>query len=300
MDITENQQVVQSIRQAIDHTQFQIMASTLGLTESEAQQLFQPADFQRISLDEGARSEEEIMQSTALVYIMLFVIYFTVLIYGNMVAMEVAKEKSSRVMEILISSVNPIYQMFGKILGISLLGILQIAIFISIGVVSVLLGAETMGYGFLSIDLSELPFSTVFAAVIFFILGYLFYATIAAMLGSLISRVEELNTILLPMTLMIVAAFMIAMFGLTQPNATFVVITSFIPLFIPMIMFLRVGVGDPALWEVLLGSGLLVASIILVAFLAARVYKGGVLMYGKEAKLKDITKAISIHKNTPS
>lgn len=287
--------LIGQIEQALNQVQFRFKATQLGLSEQEAGQLFQPMHLERTPLSESAKSEEEIIHSTVLVYILLFAIYFAILMFGNMVAMEVIKEKSSRVMEILVSSVNPIAQMFGKILGIAMLGILQFTIYIVIGAIAMQFGDKEVSLGDMTIDFSTLPISTVVYAVVFFILAYLFYATIAAMLASLVSQVEDMQ-IITPLNIVIIVAFMIAMFGLSKPDAPFIVVTSFIPVFTPMIMFLRIGVGDPALWEILLSIGLLIASIIVMAVFAAKVYRGGVLMYTNGASIKDLKKALSLHK----
>lgn len=284
------------LEQALNQVQFRAIAGSIGLTDLQAAQLFKTVSLDRVPLSENAKSEEELVQSVVLVYILLFAIYFAVMMFGNMIAMEVAKEKSSRVMEILISSVHPIVQLFGKIVGIALLGIFQLGIFIFAGYLSMQFGSKMVDFGDIQVDFSNLPTSTVVYAIIFFILGYFLFATLAAMLGSIVSRIEELQQMLAPMTLLIVAAFMIAMLGLTSPDAMHIKITSFIPFFTPMIMFLRIGVSDPALWEILLSIGLLIATIILVAYFAAKVYRGGVLMYGKSASLKDLKKAMTVHK----
>ncbi len=289
--------VPRKLEQVINQVQFRMKASTLGLTVDQAAQLFKPMTIIKIPLAKDAKSEEEIVQSQVLVYILLFAIYFGVLMYGNLVATEVAKEKSSRVMEILVSSVNPIKQMFGKILGIALLGIFQTAIFIIIGYISMKFGNKTVDFGNMKVDFSNIPVETIIFAVIFYILGYLLFATIAATLGSLVSRVEDLQQSLTPLNLVIVIAFMIAMFGLTKPDAMFVVVSSYIPIFTPIIMFLRIGVGNPALWEIFITIGLLILTIIGVALLAAKVYRGGVLMYGKGTSFKNMKQAIHLHKN---
>lgn len=289
--------VVRKIEQGLNQVQFEIRASTVGLTVEQAGMLFQPVQIEKIPLNPEAKSEEEVIQSIALVYILLFAIYFGVLMYGNLVATEIAKEKSSRVMEILVSSVNPIAQMFGKILGMALLGLTQAAVFGLTAYLSLKMGDKKINFDGLSVDFSEIPTSTVVYAIVFFFLGYLLYATIAAMLGSLVSRIEDLQQAIGPLNLIIVAAFMIAMFGLNSPDNSLVVVSSFIPLFTPMIMFLRVGVGNPATWEVVLSIGLLIVSIILLGILAAKVYRGGVLMYGKGATFKNIKKALTINDN---
>jgi ABC-2 type transport system permease protein len=290
-----NSGLISQLEQALNQVQFRMKATNLGLSEQEANQLFQPMSLERIPLSETAKSEEEIIHSTVLVYILLFAIYFAIMMFGNMVAMEVIKEKSSRVMEILVSSVHPIAQMFGKILGIAMLGILQFSIYIAIGAIAMQFGDKAVSLGDMTIDFSTLPISTVVYAVVFFILAYLLYATIAAMLASLVSQVEDMQ-IITPLNIVIIAAFMIAMFGLSKPEAPFIIVTSFIPVFTPMIMFLRIGIADPALWEILLSIGLLIASIIAMAIFAAKVYRGGVLMYNNGASLKDLKKAISLHK----
>ncbi len=142
----------------------------------------------------------------------------------------------------------------------------------------------------------NVPLSTIIYAVVFFILGYFLYATLAALLGSLVSRIEDVQQMITPMTFLVVAGFMIAMFGLNQPDITFITITSYIPFFTPMLMFMRVGMLTLPAWEPILGIVILVISIIILAIFGAKVYQGGVLMYGKSNSFKDITKALQLTK----
>ncbi len=143
----------------------------------------------------------------------------------------------------------------------------------------------------------DIPLPTIIYAVIFFFLGYFLYATLAAFLGSLVSRIEDVQQMITPMTLLVVAGFMIAMFGLGTPDSPFITITSYIPFFTPMIMFLRVGMLTIPVWEAVLGISILVATIAILAIFGARVYRGGVLMYGKSNSFKDIKKALQLTKN---
>ena len=138
--------------------------------------------------------------------------------------------------------------------------------------------------------------STIVYAVIFALLGYLFYAVMAAFLGSLVSRVEDIQPMITPMTMLVVVAFVISMFGLGNPDTILIQICSFIPPFTPLIMFLRVGMLDVPFWEVGLSLILLLASIILLAVLGAKIYRGGVLMYGKGTSLKDLKHALTLGK----
>jgi ABC-2 type transport system permease protein len=218
--------------------------------------------------------------------------------YANMIAMEVATEKSSRVMEILISSVSPIKQMFAKILGIGLLSLTQLAVFLLVGYYSFTRNLESLKGGFFGVyGFSNIPVETIVYAVIFFILGYFLYATLAAFLGSLVSRIEDVQQMITPMTLLVVAGFMIAMFGLGKPDAPFITVTSYIPFFTPMIMFLRVGMLTIPAWEAIIGILILMVTISILAIFGARVYRGGVLMYGKSNSYKDIKKALQLTKN---
>jgi ABC-2 type transport system permease protein len=274
-----------------------LAASQINLTPVQLQKLYEPVSFEKIALEKNAKTEEELNQARGLVYVLLFIIYFSVIMYANMIAMEVATEKSSRVMEILISSVSPIKQMFAKIIGIGLLSLTQLAVFLTVGYFSFKQNMESLKEGFFGVyGFGDIPVDTIVYAVIFFILGYFLYATLAAFLGSLVSRIEDVQQMITPMTKLVVAGFMIAMFGLGKPDALFITVTSYIPFFTPMIMFLRVGMLTIPVWEALLGIAILVATITFLAIFGARVYRGGVLMYGQSNSFKDIKKALQLTK----
>jgi ABC-2 type transport system permease protein len=222
----------------------------------------------------------------------------SVMMYGSMIAVEVATEKSSRVMEILISSISPVKQMFGKIFGIVLLALTQLALFVASGFAAVKLNGRLSGNDSIikELKLNDMPVSLIVYALIFFLLGFFLYATLFAMIGSLISRVEEVNSFMTPVVIFIVAAFMIAMYGRENPESGFVAATSFFPLFTPMLMLLRVGMLSLPIWEVALGIGVLAGAIVLFAIIGARVYRGGVLMYGNAPSLKLFKQAVLLSK----
>ena len=272
-----------------------------GIEQSVLEAIYQPITFETIAIElaDGttARTEEEIGVARGLVYMMIIILYMAVLMYGNMIAMDIANEKSSRVMEILISSSSPISQMFAKIIGISLLGLTQLGLFFLVGYFMIQSRAEDMvGEFFEFFGFSDVPVSTYIYAIIFFLLGYFLYATLSAMLGSLVTRMEDVGQILMPMTLLIVIAYMIAIFGISMPESGMVTITSFIPFFTPFVMFLRVGLLDVPAWEIGLSIGLSIGAIFILALIGARVYRGGVLMYGRSASLKDLKRALQLSK----
>lgn len=288
----------QVLETALQQMKSTIAAEKAGVSPEQLNQIDQPVQFEKVALEKGAKTEEELNQARVFVYVLLFVIYFSVIFYGNMVAVEVATEKSSRVMEILISSVSPVKQMFGKILGIALLGLTQYAIIIAGGYLFMQLQEDELTEtGFLSfLDFGNLSTSLIVYAIVFFILGYLLYATILAMVGSLVSRAEEVQQMIMPIQLLIIIAFFIAMFGLSTPSSAFVTISSYIPFFSPVVMFLRVGMLSIPFWEVAISLALLIGTIVLFGIMGAKVYRGGVLMYGKSSSLKDIGKALKLSK----
>lgn len=286
-----------TIEQQLQQVKIAIATEQAGVDETTLASIYEEMPFEKIALDEATKTDEELNQARGIVYIMLFVLYMAVIIYGQMIAMDVATEKSSRVMEILISSASPVTHMFAKIIGIALLGLTQMVLFFIVGASLISTKMDTTsGEIFEFFGFTSTSISIYFYALLFFILGYFLYATIAAMLGSLVSRVEDVQQLIMPMVFLIMIAFFIAMFGLTVPDAKFITITSFIPFFSPMIMFLRVGMLEVPIWEVIVSVGLLVGTIILLAILGARIYRGGVLMYGPSRSLKDFKKALLLTK----
>jgi ABC-2 type transport system permease protein len=296
-DVTK-QDLATDLEMAVQQIKNKAAAESIGLNQEQLTAIYMPVSFEKESLLSTAKSEEEAAQVYVLVYVLLFFMYMSVMMYGSMIAVEVATEKSSRVMEILISSVSPVIQMFGKIFGIVLLALTQLALFILAGIAAVNLNGKLSGSESIieELNLDDIPGSLIMYGLIFFVLGFFLYATLFAMIGSLISRVEEVNNIMTPVVIMIVAAFMIAMYGRENPDSAFVTGASYFPLFTPMLMLLRVGMLSLPVWEVALGIGVLAGAIVLFAIIGARVYRGGVLMYGNAPSFKLFKEAILLSK----
>lgn len=285
------------INDALQSIQTEIKANELSLTADQVQTLFTPVQFDQHSLSPSSKSEEELSQARGLVYVLMFLIYFAVIFYSSTIATEVATEKSSRVMEILISSVSPVKHLFAKVLGIGTLGLLQMALLGISAFIAIKTTSTDMVDGVFSIfGFSNMQAGTIIYAILFFLLGYFLYATLAALLGSLVSRTEDVQQMILPMTFLIVIAFILAASGLGNPEVAYLKYTSFIPFFAPLVMFLRVGMLDLPMWEPMLSIGIMLVTIFILGWFGARVYKGGVLMYGPSRSLKDIKKAIQLGK----
>jgi len=238
------------------------------------------------------RSEAEMLVAFGLVYAMLFLIYMSVISYGNTIATMITQEKSSRVMELLITSSNPMQQMFGKIFGVCLMGIVQIVILILVAIGNMLLPHNQTIIKDMNIDFSSIPMELIVYFVIFYLGGFFIYAMIAAGVGSIVSRIEEVGQAIMPIMFLVMAGFFIAIFGLRAPEAPFVVAMSYVPFFSPLIMFLRIGLSNPAWWEIAISIGILVISIVLMGWLSAKIYRTGVLMYGKRPSIKELRKAM--------
>jgi len=235
----------------------------------------------------GGKSEDELFAASALVYVLLFLMYFTIAIYGGMIVTEIANEKSSRVMELLISAASPIQHMLAKILSIATVSLVQLSILVGVGYYS----AQSSSL-FNQLSLDSLSARTIIYLFVFFLLGYFLYATLLAALGSLVSRVEDAQQVTLPVILLIVAAFMISMFSLNAPTNQAVVVLSFVPFFTPMVMFLRVMLTDVPLWQVSISLILMLISISLALFVGTKFYRGGVLFYGSNP-LKQLRRILS-------
>jgi len=242
------------------------------------------------------RTENEMTAAFILVYAMLFLLYMSVIMYGNTIAMSVTQEKSSRVMELLITSSKPIYQMFGKIIGTCLIALFQLFVFILVAALNMKLPSNQTMLTDMHLSLSDIPLDLIAYFLVFYLGGFFLYAVIAAGIGSIISRVEDVGQAIMPVMFLVMFGFFVAMYGLQSPNSSLVVVMSYIPFFAPLIMFLRIGIGDPAIWEAGVSIVILIASIILLGWLAAKIYRTGVLLYGKRPSVKELRKAMRAYK----
>ncbi|MBD3108800.1 ABC transporter permease [Bacillus sp. AGMB 02131] len=285
------------LSQALTNVKNIIVTQQLNISNEQMISLYEPAVFEKEAISENAKTTEELNQARGLVYILLIVIYIGVLAYAGMIATEVAGEKTSRVMEILISSVSPVQQMFGKILGVALVSLTQMLLLLGVGYFSVKQNQDDMNGGFFTVfGFEGTSVSVIIYAVVFTLLGYFLYATLAAFLGSLVSRVEDVQSMITPMTMLVLVGFFLAMYGLSNPEAGIVKVTSFIPFFSPMLMFLRIGMLEVPTWEIAVSLALLVGTIAALAVFGAKVYRGGVLMYGKTSSFKNIKEALNLTK----
>ena len=270
-------------------------AERLGISHEDMATLFQRVDLRVREIGPQREDGTDIdsvahTQAMILAYFLLFMIYMALVMYGNMVASGVAEEKSSRIMEVMVSTVKPLELMFGKIIGVGALGLLQFLIWIGTGLLMTAIGKKGLLGGVLGVTapLDTIPLSTVLWFGLYFLLGYFFYASIFAAGGALVSRVEEVSQVVSLIMMLIVVGFIAAFISFTNPNSSFAVATSLIPFTSPMVMFARIVLANPPLNQVIASVVILVASVVVGAWISARIYRIGILLYGKRPSLRQV------------
>lgn len=227
-------------------------------------------------------------------YIMVMALYMVIAMYGQMVASHVAAEKDSRVMELLISTSSPTAMMFGKVLSSCLAGLFQLAVIFGSALAFYQLNPGAWGGNPIISSLFDIPPYLLAYMLIFFLLGYLIYAFLYGAVGSTVSRIEDLSTAVTPITMIFVAVFMIVMFAMSSGNVDtgLMVFASYFPLSSPMAMFTRIAMSSVPFWQIAVSIGILAVTVLCIGKLSAKIYRAGVLMYGKKQNLFSMIRQI--------
>ncbi len=249
-----------------------------GLQAADARRALAPPALDVRSLGAG---DEESRKGVAFVASLL--LYMQLIIFGLAVASGVVEEKSSRVVEVLLAAVPARALLAGKILGIGVLGLMQLALTAVVGLgVAAASGAIELG----SADAGVLA-----VVLLWFLLGYLFYSAIYAISGVIVSRQEDLQSSSTPVTMVLVAGYLVAFPVLEDPGSSLAVISSMVPFTAPIVMPVRVAVGEASGVEIAASLGVLVLAIGLLVPLGARIYEGAVLRMGKPLKIREALRA---------
>ena len=219
---------------------------------------------------------------------MLTILFSIIMAYGQLIMRGVLEEKSNRIIEILISSTNTKSLFYGKIIGIGLAGLTQVALWILIGFIF---------FSQTSFDINEniLSFISLELAVyfvIFFILGYFMYSILFSLVGASVNTDQEAQQFAAPITYLLIIPFILGIMVTQNPNSVPVVIASLFPLFSPTLMFMRIGVAIPSFFQIILSIILCILTIMFMAWLGAKIFRTGLLMYGKKPSIKEILKWI--------
>ena len=277
--------------------------------------------------DDGGEKESHSELAMITGYIGGFLIYFFIFLFGAQVMRGVIEEKSSRVVEIIVSSVRPFQLMLGKIVGIGLVGLTQFLLWVALSFTLVLLaqqiffaelgtpssetvvpedlfssstlqqsqpiGAEDAGrITEIFSSISAINFGVMLGSFLFYFLGgYLLYASLFASIGSAVDSETDTQQFMLPITIPLILSIIVMMNAIMNPEGPVAFWFSIIPFTSPIIMMARIPFGVPV-WEVALSGGLLVATFILTTWLAGKIYRTGILMYGKKVNYKELWKWI--------
>ena len=204
-------------------------------------------------------------------------LYVSITLYGQFVAAGVVEEKANRIIEILLATVRPRQLLLGKVVGIGLVGLLQLVI---LGVVAIFVVTRTQ-----AISVPSVTFEAVAGGLLWFVLGFVLFALMFAAAGSLVSRQEDLGAVTTPITLLIVGSYIAFFWAGANPDAPLAIALSIIPPFAPVIMASRIATGDAQLWQVLVAVVLTLVEIAALNALAARIYQNSVLRVGSRVRL---------------
>ena len=242
-----------------------------------------PHQAQEVETEEGGKN---VGFNLAVSGIFFFLIYLSIFIYGAFIMRGVLEEKNNRIVEVIISSIRPAQLMLGKIIGIGLVGLTQYAVWATISVLITLPGVVAM-MG-VTEGMPSIPPLTVAAFVLFFILGYFLYSSLYAALAAPFNTEQEAQQFVMIPGMMLVFTSITWFIAFDSPNGKLATTLSMFPFTAPLLMFMRISVQPPPVWQIALSVGLLCLSIWGVAWVAGRIYRVGILMYGKKPTLPEI------------
>lgn len=290
-----------TLQSTLSQMQSSLTAQKLNLSEKDLKTLNTPSDVKT----EEIKSNDEKQSSdvnpkvqalnSAVVYIIIFLSFFITINYANQIGSEIATEKTTRVIEMIVTSVKPSIHVSAKILAIIAVAFTQI-FFIILAIVISIFAFDLKGL-FESAGVEYGPETTriIIYGAVYLILGVVSYISLAAILGALTSRIEDLAQSMMPVTFISLAAFYIAIFSISNPDTMLVKVTSFIPMLSPMVMLLRTTSETTPEWHLILGIVISIVTCIILLVFAAKTYRGSVLTYEKGV-IKNLKNALKITK----
>jgi ABC-2 type transport system permease protein len=254
-----------------------LVAAGLSDDQVDAALLQRPLPVEALEPVDARRGE-----SATVAFVGVLLLYGQLFAYGYWVAAGVVEEKSSRVVEVLLATLRPSHLLRGKILGIGLLGLLQLLL---IGLVA-LFASNAVG----SLEFPTGAIATMAVVLVWFVLGFFFYAGLFAVAGSIVSRQEDLQTTMTPLTILIIASFIIGLSATGDPDSTLAVVASLLPFSSPLVMPTRIVLGDAAPWEVVASLAISVVSTAALIPIATKVYSRALLRPGR-VRIRQVLRA---------
>ena len=259
-----------------------------GLTPEQA------GEIMSVQIESGTETlGKDQMQNFFYTYIMIFALYMVILLYGQMVATNVATEKSSRAMEVLVTSAKPTSMMFGKVLASCIAGFSQLVLVFGTAILLYNVNKEALSNPLIA-SIFDIPIELFIYLIVFFVLGFLIYAFMFGAIGSTASKLEDINTSVMPITFLFIIAFMVVMFSMSSGSVdnTAMLVCSYIPFTSPMAMFTRICMSTVAWYEIAISIAILIGSTVGIGVLSAKIYRVGVLLYGMPPKFSTIMKTV--------
>jgi ABC-2 type transport system permease protein len=277
------------IESALSNAVIGLRLSSKGLDYSEVRGLVKNVDMETMQItDKGAekRGGFDFIFMSSFLFIMM--LYMTILMWGVAVQRSIIEEKNNRIIEVLLSSLRPEDLLFGKIFGVGAVGLTQYAIWGLFGSIMTAYGM-TMG-GPVAELAGSLSFATLGFFILYYVLGFLFYATMFAGIGSVCNTDQEAQQMQTPVVLCLVFTILVPMMIIQRPDSLFATVISLIPLFTPIVMFMRINVLMPPVWQIAASIVIMILSIRFAGKLSARIFRTGILMYGKKPDVREILK----------
>jgi ABC-2 type transport system permease protein len=268
----------EDLQPALDRVLRQTRFARAGVPDSLHAYLLERVDWTSLSVgDEGEATRRDEQGVFVLAFVLIMMLYMMVLLYGQQTLTAVIEEKSSRVVEVLLSSVPSSQLMFGKVVGIGGAGLTQVGIWVTALFV---MAGQGISVGGLSFDASFLTPMILGSFVVFFVLGFLLFSMMYAGIAALCNTIQEAQPFATPIMMFVIIPMLLLSLVLRAPNSTLATVLSLIPMFSPVLMFIRVCLSTPPLWQVLLSWVLMSASIWVLSRAAGKLFRVGILMSG--------------------
>lgn len=248
--------------------------------------LFRRVELQAVKIGDTGE-ERDSGGSFILVFAVGFIMYLAILMYGQVILGAVIEEKETRIAEILFSSVKPFTLMMGKLVGVSLVAVTQLCIWATAFAAFAFYGVSLLMSRGMPSTIPRVPFSHYIYFGLFFLLGYFIYATIYALVGSMVTTAQEGGQLAMPIILILIVSFYLFLPVSRSPDSAFSFWVSMLPFSAPVAMLVRIVTQTPPFWQIALSLLIGFSTVLLIMWFASRVYRVGMLMYGKRASLPE-------------
>ena len=274
------------LQSAVNRALVEQRLAARGIPASDVQELTKDIDIKTVQVKNGKETATNALSTFWAAYVMAFLLSFTVVMYGMNVGRSVIQEKTSRIFEVMLATVTPGDMLAGKLIGIGAVGLTQIAIWVT---AAALFAGSAMGVRLMSGDMKiHVSVPEVVLFILYFVLGYALYSTLFAGLAATCDTEQELQQYSPLAAVPIWLSFGMIAFIVSNPNSIWSVAISMFPPCAPITMFLRLASQFPPYWQIALSLGLMVLSVYIVLWLSSRIYRVGILMYGKRATLPEM------------